>query len=244
MKRAFVFFTNRSNLTGPPVGIIADKIGEFDNNNNVHICIIGKQKDLQLINVNDNLPEITVQPCYVLIKDTIDLPAQNNGNEIGNCRKIQNILSDYEEIYLTIHNSNPSTCLETFQRLFPEKLKSWIYQSHIENSIYYRILRRSLNDEAITDLSSLEDEIIKEFPNPRLESLIHLHKSLKLVPLKLQGNWTNEEFKKEAERLKNSDNIKSANKKLESILFKENVTEYYTQLESIETEITELSQTL
>jgi len=222
---------------------MADKIEAFDNSDTMHICIIDKQKKLQLIDINEDLPTITVEPYYILIKDAIDLPAQQNGQEQGNCSVIQTILNDYEEIYPTIHNSSPSTCLETFQRLFPEKLKSWIYQSHIENSIYYRILRRSLNDEAITDLSSLEDEIIKEFPNPRLESLIRLHKSLKLAPLKLQGNWTNEEFIKEAERLKNSDNIKSAKEKLESISFKEDVTEYYTQLESIENEITGLSKT-
>ncbi len=243
MKRAFIFFTNRSNLTSPPVGIMADKIAEFDNNNNVLICIIGKQKELQLIKVTDNLPEITVEPSCVLIKDAIELPAQNNGNEIGNCKKIQTILNNNKEIYLTIHNSNPSTCLETFQRLFPEELKSWIYQSHIENSIYYRILRRALNDKTIIDLSSLEDEIIKEFPNPHIESLIHLHKSLKLAPLKLQRNWTDEEFRKETKRLQDSDKIKLPMNKIKSIFFKENVTEYYTQLESIENEITELSKT-
>ena len=243
MKRAFVFFTNRINLTCPPVSIMADKIGEFDNNNNVQICIIGKQKELQFINVNENLPEITVQPYYVLIKDSIDLPSLINGKVIGNCKKLQSMLNNYDEIYLVIHNTNPSNCLVTFQYLFTKNLKNEIYQSHIENSIYYRILRRALNDEGTTNLLLLEDEIIKEFPNSRLESLIHLYKFLKLVPLKLQENWTEEEFKKNTDALKNSNKIKSAKDIFERFSFKENFTEYYTQIESIENEIIELSKT-
>lgn len=80
-----------------------------------------------------------------------------------------------------------------------------------------------------------------DYINPVKESLIHLHKSLKLIPLKLKQNWKNEEFKKQISGLDN-DKIHLAKDWLNSISFKDDITDYYTQLDSIENEITELSK--
>lgn len=239
MEKAFVFFSNRSNLTSPPISISATELDDFDNNNNKDILIIGKDKSKQLITITENLPKIVMQPYYMLIKDNIVFPEINNGNEIGNSYKLQSILKDIDEVYLVIHKTKPSTYLETFKRIFNGRLKSYIYQNHVSNHLYEKVLKSSLSNTLINDLSNLEDSIVKEFPDPHLESLIHLHKFLKLLPLK--GNWNEDSFNKEKKTLENSDSMKLAKNKLDNISFVKDIEVYYEQLKPIQTEIINLS---
>lgn len=79
-----------------------------------------------------------------------------------------------------------------------------------------------------------------DYYSPLKESLIHLHKSLKLLPLKFIDNWTADTFNKEKSALENLNIINLAKDKLQNILFKEDFVEFYKQLETIETEIIQL----
>ncbi len=230
MKKVFVFITNKENLTESPIYIANEILFGFDES-----PIVGISSNKKPINLNET-------PYFLFIKDDITLqePAEN-GNEQGNSLELAKILSDIDEIYLTIHKTKPSNYLETFLRLFKGKLISYIYHSHETDSIFFRILKPALNDDSIDDLTKIEQSILLELPNKRLESLIHLNKLLKIIPIKCQDNWDENSFKLEFSKIIGLEEIKLAKDKLENITFKSDINDYLDQLKDIESEITNLS---
>lgn len=230
MKKVFVFITNQKKLTESPIYIAHEKLFGFDENRMVGISSAKK------------MTTIAETPYFLLIKDSITLQnPSDSGNEEVNCLELAKILSNIDEIYLTIHLTQPSNYLETFIRLFKGKLISYIYHSHETDSIYYRILKPALNDDSIDDLTKIEQSILLEFPNKRLESLIHLNKLLKIIPIKCQDNWDENSFKLEFSKIIGLEEIKLAKDKLENIIFKIEINDYLDQLKDIESEITNLS---
>lgn len=176
MQKAFVFFTGKGRLKELYPSLPDIKLLGFD--------------DLKIVGITKNKTLLTEEekPYFILIKDTITLQNPNDiGEEHGNSKDLFNILKSVDEIYLTIHKTNQSNYLGTIQRLFEEKLESHIFHSHITDSIYHRILIPALNNDSLTDLSSLEASLLKEFPNNQLESLIRLHKTLSLNLLKKES---------------------------------------------------------
>jgi len=230
MKKAFVFFTDKEKLTSSSIGINPNKIRYFDDENK--ILTFSKEKQ-----VND----INFPPYIILIKDSITLNnPKEDGTEQGNSAVIKNVLKEIDEIYLVIHESKQSNCLETFERLFSSTLKSWIYSSHGTNSIYNRGLKIGLNNESITDLSSIEESLLVEFHNPYYEAHIHLYKSLSLIPIKFQGESLNEEsFVEEITKLKemHGDKIKLAIEKLNGLTLQT----FYNKLDELGKEISNFS---
>jgi hypothetical protein len=95
------------------------------------------------------------------------------------------------------------------------------------------VLKNNISSNVVADINK-----ILGF-DAQLEALIHLHKSLKLLPLK--SNWSEISFNKEKKALEKLDSIKLAKSKLDNISFNKEIDAYYQQLEPIEIEIINLS---
>jgi len=202
MKKAFVFFTSKENLITAPIVLLENDLLDFDNKK---IISLSKSKT-----PTDEQNELRY---FVLISDSITLqnPLENTVEEQGNSKDLFGLLNGVDEIYLVIHKNKQSNYLDTFQRLFKGKIKSYIIHSHVTDSIYYRVLKPALGSNSGTDLSSFETALLREFPNNQLESIIHLRKSLSLIPIKLKnGAFTNEGLETELSSIQSAKKDKVA----------------------------------
>lgn len=157
------------------------------------------------------------------------------------------------KLYIVYHNKeNQNFGHENHQddklaNFFLEQIEQGVQQSHVKGSVFDTELKQIAdsivnNDEV--NYNKAINSFINRFPDPFLESFIHLHKSLNLLPLKIKaGILKNNEFKTEIDKIKSQKEMKLA---VEKFLQDEETATLDTlgdKLTAIENEIVKLSTT-
>lgn len=135
--------------------------------------------------------------------------------EDNSVKKIIEQIKDKEvKLYVIYHDKDNQNfghdnhANDELAKFFYRQIEFELQQSHVPGSIYDTELKQiadSIDNKNADKYSNAIDAIIKRFPNPFLESFIHLYKSLKLLPLKIKnGDYStviNEIKKKEGMKL-------------------------------------------
>lgn len=103
---------------------------------------------------------------------------------------------------------------DNLAKFFHEQIEQGVQQSHVQGSVFDTELKQIADSIVNNDKANYYkaiDSIINRFPDPFLESFIHLHKSLNLLPLKIKaGIITDNDFKTEIDKIKAKEEMKFA----------------------------------
>jgi hypothetical protein len=107
----------------------------------------------------------------------------------------------------------------------------------------YNNLKKAWKDNAGDKAITFEKVWCYFLGVPELEALIRLNKSLNLLPLKLNDDWTESAFNAAKATLEITFDTELISSMLKNISFTSNPVEYFKQLESVESEIVNMTTT-
>lgn len=174
--KAFIFFTNREKLTTSQVKVEADKLRGFGPSENL-IMLSSDNKKLDF--------DSATAPYFIIISDERLSNPGSDGKEQGNALILKKILNKVNEIYIVLHQKSQQNHFETLERIFSDKIRDYIHQSHDSNSVYNTVLKPALTEDN-TDLTRFEKILLQEFNNKEKELLIALGKEARLLDIKLR----------------------------------------------------------
>lgn len=251
----FIIFTNsagfesRNPFSLMDMGMDANENGGFGGAGGGTIAVIGAETGGCPRKVLVNNPDVfTNFPLYDLLLYVDETPNKSYIQQFTNACGAENV-------YVLLHsgvgndgdNSRKTSQKTAIQDILGSHFEAFIEQSHSTNSIYWNELVEIAKCISADPFDSglytrLLDKLKSRWPNPLLESLIHLRKSLTLLPLRIaKGTLSNEPFDQAVTAIKGNTKTKMAVEKFlpnGSIITPVDLT---SKLEEIDTEIIKLS---